>query len=136
MSEPHDVRPSLCDEVGDPQAWVIAATIGDVRVFSIYAPNGQALGSPAYQYKLRWYRRLRNCIAKEKSADVFVCGDFNVAPEDIDIYDADLWRGAIQGSGGERAAVPELCALGLRGPLRIPPTEGKRFRWRGFSITA
>ena len=69
QTEPRDVRPSLCDEVVDPQARVIAATIGDVRVFSIYAPNGQAIGSPAYQYKLHWYRRLRDCIAKEKSAD-------------------------------------------------------------------
>src|SRR6266571_9301688 len=68
-SELCDVRSSLCDEVVDPQARVIAATISDVRVFSIYAPNGQAVGSPAYQYKLHWYSRLRDCIAKEKSAD-------------------------------------------------------------------
>ena len=61
--EPRDVRPSLCDEVVDPQARVIAATIDDVRVFSIYAPNGQAIGSPAYEYKLHWYRRLRDCVA-------------------------------------------------------------------------
>src|ERR1700756_827877 len=53
-SELCDVRLSLCDEVVDPQARVIAATIGDVRVFSIYAPNGQAIGSLAYEYKLHW----------------------------------------------------------------------------------
>src|SRR5436309_14800365 len=93
--EPRDVRPPLYDEVVDPQARVIASTIDDVRVFSIYAPNGQAIGSPAYEYKLHWYRRLRDCIANEKSVDVIVCGDFNVAREDIDVYDPDLWRGAI-----------------------------------------
>src|SRR5207245_9804436 len=80
--EPRDVRPSLCDEVVDPQARVIAATIGDVRVFSIYAPNSQAIGSPAYEYKLHWYRRLSDCVAKEESSDVVVCGDFNIAPDD------------------------------------------------------
>ena len=63
---------------------------------------------PAYEYKLDWYRRLRDCIAKEKSSDVVVCGDFNVAPEDIDVYDADLWRGAIMCSDGER---PRFSAI-------------------------
>ena len=59
-AKPVEVRASLCDEVDDVQARVIAATIGDVRVFSIYAPNGQAVGSPAYDYKLQWYARLRD----------------------------------------------------------------------------
>jgi exodeoxyribonuclease-3 len=102
--ELREVCPSLCDEVVDPQARVIVATIGHLRVFSIYAPNGQAVGSPAYEYKLQWYRRLRDCVAKEKSVDVIVCGDFNVAPEDIDVYDPDLWRGAIMGAGFARHA--------------------------------
>ena len=102
-NELQDVRPSLRDEVSDPQARVIAATVGRLPVFSIYAPNGQAVGSPAYKYKLHWYRRLRDCVAKEKSSDLIVCGDFNVAPEDIDVYDAALWRGAIMCSDGERA---------------------------------
>src|SRR5215831_14328556 len=78
-TEPRDVRPSLCDEVVDPQARVIAATIGNLRVYCIYAPNGQAVGSPAYQYKLHWYRRLRDCLTNEKSTGLVVCGDFNVA---------------------------------------------------------
>src|SRR5881275_1087032 len=102
-------RSDSCDEVVDPQARVIAATVGQLRVFSIYAPNGQAVGSPAYEYKLQWYRRLRNCVAKEKSPDLVVCGDFNIAPEDVDVHDADLWCGAIMASDGERAAFRQLC---------------------------
>ena len=108
-NELHEVRASLCDEVVDPQARVIAATVGQLRVFSIYAPNGQAVGSPAYEYKLQWYRRLRNCLANEKFSDLVVCGDFNVAPENIDVYDAELWRGAIMASDGERALFV-ICA--------------------------
>ena len=135
-TEPHNVRPSLCDEVVDPQARVIAATIGDLRVFSIYAPNGQAVGSPAYQYKLHWYHRLRNCIAKEKSADLLVCGDFNVAPNDVDIYDPNLWRGAIMASDGERAAFRELCNIGLRDTLRIHHKEGELFSWWDYQMRA
>src|SRR5260370_11109879 len=79
-TEPRDVRASLCDEVIDLQARGIAAKIDNLRVFSVYAPNGQAVGSPAYEYKLNWYGRLRDCLAKEKDVDLIVCGDFNVAP--------------------------------------------------------
>jgi exodeoxyribonuclease-3 len=136
QTEPRDVRPSLCDEVVDPQARVIAATIGHLRVFSIYAPNGQAIGSPSYQYKLHWYRRLRDCIANEKSADVLVCGDFNVAPEDADVYDPDLWRGAIMCSEGERAAFRDLCKVGLRDTLRIHHKEGELFSWWDYQMRA
>src|SRR5262249_15984371 len=118
-NEQHEVRASLCDEIVDPQARVIAATVAQVRVFSVYAPNGQAVGSAAYEYKLQWYRRLRNCLAKEKSASLIVCGDFNVAPKDVDVYDANLWRGAIMASASERAAFSELCSLGLYDTLRI-----------------
>jgi exodeoxyribonuclease-3 len=131
-----DVRPSLCDEVIDPQARVIAATIDRLRLFSIYAPNGQAVGLPAYEYKLQWYRRLRDCIAREKSNDVVLCGDFNVAPEDIDVYDSGLWRGAIMCSDGERAAFRKLCALGLRDTLRIYHKEGDLFSWWDYQMRA
>ena len=131
-----DVRPSRCDEVVDLQARVIAATISDVRVFSIYAPNGQAIGSPAYEYKLHWYRHLRDCIAKEKSVDVLVCGDFNVAPEDIDVYDPDLWRGAIMASESERAALRELFGIGLRDTLRIHHKQGELFSWWDYQMRA
>jgi exodeoxyribonuclease III len=135
-NELFDVRSSLCDEVVDPQARVIAATIGHRRIFSIYAPNGQAVGSPAYAYKLQWYRRLRDCIAKEKSNDVVVCGDFNVAPEDIDVYDPKLWRGAIMCSDGERAAFRELCEIGLHDTLRIHHKEDGLFSWWDYQMRA
>jgi exodeoxyribonuclease-3 len=119
-SELNDVRPSLCDEVVDP----------------IYAPNGQAVGSPAYQYKLHWYRRLRDCVAKECSANLVVCGDFNVAPEDVDVYDPNLWHGAIMASEGERAAFRELCELGLRDTLRIHHKEAGLFSWWDYQMRA
>jgi exodeoxyribonuclease III len=134
--ELRDVRPSLCDEVSDPQARVIAATVGNLRVFSIYAPNGQAVGSPAYQYKLHWYHRLRDCIANEQSIDVVVCGDFNVAPEEVDVYDSSLWRGTIMCSAGERAAFRELCKIGLLDTLRIHHKEGELFSWWDYQMRA
>jgi exodeoxyribonuclease III len=135
-SEPRDIRPSLCDEVVDPQARVLAATIDHVRVFSIYAPNGQAVGSPAYEYKLHWYRRLRDCIAKEKSGDLVVCGDFNIAPQDIDVYEPELWRGAIMASDAERGAFRVLCEIGLRDTLRIHHKDGELFTWWDYQMRA
>ena len=133
--EPKEVRRALCDEEEDPQARVIAATIGGVRVYSIYAPNGQAVGSPAYDYKMRWYDRLRNCLQRESSdQQLVVCGDFNVAPRDEDIYDPDLWRGAIMCSEGERKAFDDLCAIGLVDTLRLHHPETGLFSWWDYRM--
>ena len=135
-NELHEVRASLCDQVVDSQARVIAATIGQLRVFSVYAPNGQAVASPAYEYKLQWYGRLRDCLTKQKSSDLAVCGDFNVAPEDIDVYDANLWRGAIMASDDERGAFCSLGSLGLHDTLRIHHKEGELFSWWDYQMRA
>jgi exodeoxyribonuclease-3 len=134
-TEPREVRPSLCDEEEDPQARVIAATIGAVRIYSIYAPNGQAVGSPAYDYKLKWYAGLRNCLEREnREQHLVVCGDFNVAPKDEDVYDPDLWRGAIMCSDGERHAFEELCGIGLADTLRLHHHEAGLFSWWDYRM--
>jgi exodeoxyribonuclease-3 len=135
-AKPREVRSSLGDEIVDPQARVISATIANVRIYSIYAPNGQAVGSPAYEYKLYWYRRLRNCLAQEKNADLVVCGDFNVAPEDADVYDPALWRGAIMCSDGEREAFQTLGQLGFLDTLRLHHQEGGIFSWWDYQMRA
>ncbi len=136
-SEPSGMRAALCDEVEDPQARVIAATISGVRVYSIYAPNGQAVGSPAYDYKMRWYERLRNCLQRENRGEpLVVCGDFNVAPRDEDVYDPELWRGAIMCSDGERRAFDDLCALGLVDTLRLHHPEPGLFSWWDYRMLA
>jgi exodeoxyribonuclease-3 len=136
-TEPADVRLGLNDGEEDPQARVIAATIGSVRVFSVYAPNGQAVGSPAYDYKLKWYERLRRCLEKEKpDQPLLVCGDFNVAPKDEDVYDPQLWRGAIMCSEGERRAFAELCGIGLVDTLRLHHPESGLFSWWDYRMLA
>jgi len=135
--DPREVQLALCDEEEDSQARVIAATIGEVRVYSIYAPNGQAVGSPAYEYKLRWYARLRNCLERESGGQqLAICGDYNVAPKDEDIYDPDLWRGAIMCSEGERKAFEELCGIGLVDTLRLHHPEPGLFSWWDYRMLA
>ncbi len=136
---PQNVRASLCDEDDDPQARVIAATIDSVRVYSIYAPNGQAVGSSAYDYKLKWYARLQRCLRENEDAGqhLAVCGDFNVAPKDEDIYDPDLWRGAIMCSEGERTAFEQLCGgANLIDTLRLHHSESGLFSWWDYRMLA
>ena len=133
-----DVQMSLCDDEQDPQARVLAATVDSVRVYSIYAPNGQAVGSPAYEYKLKWYRRLEQCLREKEGRvqNLAVCGDFNVAPRDEDIYDAELWRGAIMCSEGERAVFEQLWSLPLIDTLRIHHPETGLFSWWDYRMLA
>jgi exodeoxyribonuclease III len=129
---------SLCDAVPDDQARVIAGTIAQIRVFSIYAPNGQAVGSPAFAYKLQWFARLHDCIARarERFSEVLVCGDFNVAPEDRDVHDPLLWQGAIMCSEPERAAFAVLKTIGLHDTLRRHHDETGLFTWWDYRMLA
>lgn len=133
-----NVRPSLGDEEEDPQARVIAADIGAVRVYSIYAPNGQSVGSAPYDYKLKWFVRLQKCLRERESStqDLVVCGDFNVAPTDDDVYDPGLWRGAIMCSDSERAAFEQLCGSALIDTLRIHRPEPGLFSWWDYRMLA
>jgi exodeoxyribonuclease-3 len=135
-TELHEVRSSLCDEEKDTQARVIAATINQVRVYSVYAPNGQSIGSPAYDYKLKWYTRLRNCLTNELGPDrkLIVAGDFNVAPQDEDVYDPALWHGAIMCSEDERTAFQKLCGTELSDTLRLHHQETGLFTWWDYRM--
>jgi len=136
-TEPRDVRPGLGDDEEDPQARVLAATLGDVRVYSIYAPNGQAVGAPAYVYKLRWYERLTRRLASESALGrTLVCGDLNVAPNDEDVHDPELWRGSIMCSEAERAAFRALCGVGLSDTLPLLHPGESLFSWWDYRMLA
>lgn len=102
-------------EPGQRQARAIGATCGDVRVWSIYAPNGRALDDPHYGYKLAWYVALRDAIATELKAGrpTVLCGDFNVAPTDDDVWDPAVFVTSTHVTPAERQALAELRALGL-----------------------
>ena len=131
---PTEVRASLHDEVADTQARVIAATVNGLRLYSIYVPNGQAVGSSAYEYKLKWFSRLRDCLAREKSGKIVVAGDLNVAPEDVDVHDPDLWRGAIMCSEEERVALHKIRELGFSDTLRLHHQEAGLFSWWDYRM--
>jgi len=137
-TEPTDVVRGLSDGVDDTHARLIAATVNGVRVVSAYAPNGQSVGSEQYEYKLRWYERLRRYLdARHKPGEPLVlCGDWNVAPADIDVWDVALWEGQTLCTAKERAALKELCAFGLKDTFReLYPSEQK-FSWWDYRMLA
>ena len=115
----------------DPQRRVLAATIGGVRVINLYVPNGSEVGSEKYAYKLGWLAALRDYLAAqlERFDEVVVLGDFNIAPADEDVYDAEKWGDAILCSPKERAALKALLDLGLDDVFRKFDQPEKSFSW-------
>jgi exodeoxyribonuclease-3 len=113
-----DVVRGVPGEPGFPEteARAVAATCGGVRVWSVYVPNGRTLDSPHYAYKLAWLAALRSALAAEAAAGhdrLAVCGDFNIAPGDEDVWDPAEFAGSTHVSAAERDALRELLALGL-----------------------
>lgn len=133
---PQDVVMGLQDGVEDPQSRLIAGTVNGVRVLSVYAPNGQEVGSDAYQYKLKWYDRLRAYLDKhERNRDkVVVCGDFNVAPEDLDVHDPKAWEGQTLCSLPEREKLKSLIDFGLVDLFRKVHPEDQKFSWWDYRM--
>ena len=113
-----------------PQARWLDASIQGVRVASAYVPNGQDIGTDKYAYKLNWLEKLRTYLEPRLNRSQWIIGgDFNVAPEDRDIHDPDLWSGKILCSDPERKSLQQLMALGLNDTFRTLHTEGGQFSW-------
>jgi len=115
----------------DPQRRVLAATISGIRIVDLYVPNGQAVGTEKYEYKLSWLAALRDFLQGELSRHekLVVLGDFNIAPADEDVHDAEKWGEAILCSPLERKALRELLDLGLSDVFRKFDQPEKAFSW-------
>ena len=122
----------------DPQRRVLAGTIGDLRVVCAYFPNGQAVGSEKYEYKLRWLAALRDWLSEEIAAwpRLALLGDFNIAPEDRDVHDPEAWRGQILCSDPERQAFRSLVDLGLQDAFRRFEAGAGLFSWWDYRQAA
>ena len=122
----------------DEQKRVVAATIGGLRVVCVYCPNGQAVGSEKYDYKLRWFAALKAYLATEleRHPALAVAGDFNVAPEDRDVHDPKAWEGQVHVSEAERAAWRALLDLGLKDAFRLFAQPEKVFSWWDYRMVA
>lgn len=133
-------RPAGDDEDGDPlhEARMIAATCGDLRVVSVYVPNGRSVDTPHFESKLAWLARLRRWLgdASDPAAPLVVGGDFNVAPSDIDVWDPAACHGGTHVSERERAAVAGLERWGLRDAYRMRHPEPGRYSWWDYRAGA
>jgi exodeoxyribonuclease-3 len=106
----------------DPEARALGATCGDLRVWSVYVPNGRTVDDPHYGYKLAWLAALTGALAPEVASHerLAVCGDFNVAPTDSDVWDAKAFVGSTHVTEPERAALAQLRGVGLIDVLPRP----------------
>lgn len=115
----------------DPQRRILASTIDGVRVVDLYIPNGSEVGSEKYAYKLSWLAALTGFLKDEltRHEKLVVLGDFNIAPADEDVHDAEKWGEAILCSPKERAALSGLIDLGLSDVFRQFDQAEKTFSW-------
>ncbi len=122
----------------DEQKRVLAATVGGVRVVNVYVPNGQAVGSDKYQYKLRWLEALRQYAAAQLAQHprLVILGDYNIAPEDRDVHDPKAWEGSVHVSEPERAALRTLLDLGLDDCFRRFEQPEKSYSWWDYRMMA
>jgi len=122
----------------DEQRRVLGATFGGLRLWSLYVPNGQSVDSDKYRYKLEWLGALRALLAEElaRHPNLLLVGDFNIAPEDRDVHNPELWRGKIMCSPEERGALQGICDLGLRDAFRLFPQPEKTFSWWDYRAGA
>jgi len=120
----------------DQQKRMIAATTNGVRVVCVYIPNGESLESDKYQYKLAWLKALLAWLEGElqRHPRLALLGDYNIAPEDIDVHDPVKWVGSILVSEPERAAFNELQKLGLRDAFRLFEQPEKSFSWWDYRM--
>ncbi len=132
-----DVVPGL-PGFEDEQKRVLAATVGGVRVIDLYVPNGQAVGTDKYRYKLAWLAALTGWLEAElvRYPSLVVLGDFNIAPEEADVHDPKLWAGRVLFSGPERQAFRGLVGLGLADAFRMFSQPPSMFTWWDFRTNA
>jgi exodeoxyribonuclease-3 len=99
------------------EARVVSATCGGIRVYSVYVPNGRVPDSDHYVYKLAWLEALKLAVGLGPQPAI-VCGDFNIAPTDADVFDPAAYVGQTHVTAPERAALASLQELGLRDLVR------------------
>ncbi|WP_271252064.1 exodeoxyribonuclease III [Pseudanabaena sp. Chao 1811] len=126
---------SVLGEIADPslddQKRLIAAKFGDVQIVNMYVPNGSEVDSEKYAYKLRWLKLLTEYLQTllSKNANVLICGDFNVAIADIDIYDPKGREKKVMSTDIEREALAEVLNLGFKDVFRKFESDGGYYSW-------
>lgn len=122
----------------DAQRRIIAATCGGVRIVNLYVPNGQSVTSEKYAYKLHWLERLTDYMKLQcrDHSRIAVLGDFNIAPQPIDVHDPAAWEGKVLFSEPERSAFARLLGAGLCDTFRLRHPDLQQFSWWDYRVGA
>jgi len=122
----------------DEQRRILAATIQGIRVVNVYIPNGESVESSKYQYKLNWLAHLKNYLSEslKKYPKLILLGDFNIAPDDADVYEPDLWRESVLCTAKMREEFKSFEGLGLHDSFRLFPQEPKSYSWWDYRTAA
>jgi len=128
--EPRDIVTDI-PGLDDPQRRILIASVGDLRIADLYVVNGQEVGSEKYAYKLDWLTKVRAFLAEEirSHPNLVVLGDFNITPDDRDIYDPVAWKEQILCSTPERDALKAIAELGLHDTFRLFSEEAGQYSW-------
>jgi len=128
--EARDIVTDLAD-FDDPQRRLIGATIGETRIYNVYVPNGQSVGSDKFSYKLNWLNALQQQLSAERDVHekLLVMGDFNIAPHDRDVHDPKGWEGNVLVSDDEREALARIASLGLADSFRLFEQGDESYSW-------
>jgi len=115
----------------DPQRRILGATIAGMRILNLYVVNGQEVGSEKYAHKLHWLDKVTGHISEQlqQYERFVVLGDFNIAPDDRDVYDPDAWHERILCSTPEREALQKILALGLADTFRLFEQDEQSYSW-------
>jgi exodeoxyribonuclease-3 len=130
-SAPYDVVRGLPGEVQASEARWVEATVGDLRVVSVYVVNGRALETPQYEEKLTFLDAMHDRLAalQAEGRSVFVTGDFNIAPDDRDVWDPALFVGTTHTSAPERERLDRILATGLVDAFRVVEPDAASFTY-------
>ena len=125
-------------DFADEQKRLLAAEIDGIEVVCAYFPNGQAVGSDKYAYKLRWIEALTAWLGRRLQGNprLALLGDLNIAPEDRDVHDPKVWEGQVLCSGPEREAFRGLIGLGLADTFRRFDQPEQSFTWWDYRMAA
>lgn len=126
-----NVIKSLPGDENDQEKRFITALIEDIQIINVYVPNGSEVGSDKYYYKLNWYKRLRDFLENtfDPKKPLLICGDFNVAPDDRDVWDVKQWTGKLHFSEPEKEAHQNLVSWGLKDAMRLHHQEPGVYTW-------
>jgi exodeoxyribonuclease-3 len=138
LSRSTELQRGNYEDQGGAHARLLAGTFADVCIVNVYIPNGQSVGSEKFEFKLDWMKRLRSFFDNnyERDAPVILCGDFNVAPEDRDVHNPQLWQERIMCSQAERTALDEIKRWGFTDTFRQHHEEGGQFSWWDYRAGA